>query len=776
MGMSALPMASAVSDYASNSMPALASRDDPPGWGLALTLLGVLLSLAASQPAQALVVAALALPFGLRWPPVRWFALGLAVGGAQGLGYLERQVRPDCQRQVVPVAARVVDFVDRGSLADGTVWQRLELTLAHEPLSPCSGPRRVRLRFYDAAPVLALGDSVTGLARLRAPPSQWNPGSLPEQAGSAARGIDAVGTLVRIDDHRPATQPIAALRRQLSDRIDALALTPATRGLLQALLLADASGLAPELWRAFRQLGIAHVLVVSGLHIGTVAGAVWLLLGGLRRLARFPRDSGAGWLGGAAVLAVAAGYACLAGLSLPTVRALVMLAAGLATRFVGWVVSPLRGLLLAAVGLLLVDPLAALGAGFWLSCLGTLVLLTTISRRGGRGGWAVALTVQGWLVLLMLPATLFWFGQSSLAAIPANLLIVPVFALWVLPLGLAGLVLSLLQPATGEALLWLAGQPLEWLLPALLRLVEVGGEGLMLTRNLPVRSLLALAAAVLAVRMLGARGRLAGAALMALVLGAPNTYRDTELAVLDVGQGLALVFRHAGKTLVYDTGGGDPSTVTQAERVLVPFLRRLGVDTVDTLVVSHGDLDHAAGVATLRAQFAIGEHLGSGGVPCVTGRRWRWAPGVTLTLLGGSGQDAEGRNDDSCVVMLAVGARRFLLAGDIGTARERELVRYWRERLRADVLVVAHHGSATSTSPTFLKWVDPSRAVLSYGRGNPFGHPAEDVVARLRARGVAIDATAVHGAIRYRLDDSGALEVMRIREGWLPYWLQIPRA
>lgn len=769
-------MASAVPDYALISMPALASRDPSPSWGLALTLLGSLLSLVVFHPLQALLMGALALPLGLRWPRVIWLGVGLVAGGGQGLVYLAGQVRPDCQRQVVPVVARVVDFVDRGSLGDGTKWQRAELALAPAPEAACRGPGRVQLRFYAATPVLALGDTVTGLARLRAPPSQWNPGSLPQQAGNAARGIDAVGTLMRIDEHRVGTHPIAALRQRLATGIDALALSAATRGLLRALLLADASGVGVELWQAFRQLGIAHVLVVSGLHIGTIAGSVWLLVGGLRRLARFPGDSGSGRLAGAAVLAVAAGYACLAGLSLPTVRALVMLAAGLGTRFAGWAVSPLRGLLLAAVGLLLADPLAALGAGFWLSCLGTLVLLTAIGNRGSRGGLGVALAVQGWLVLLMLPATLFWFGQSSLAAIPANLLIVPVFALWVLPLGLAGLVLSLAQPAAGQALLWLAGQPLEVLLPVLLALVEVGDERLLLTRQLPVLGVLALAAGVLALRVLPGHGRLAGAALVLLALAAPNLHRATELAVLDVGQGLAIVFRHAGKTLVYDTGGGDPNTVTQAERVLVPFLRSVGVDTIDTLVVSHGDLDHAAGIGVLKARFAIGEHLGSGGTPCATGRRWRWAPDVTLTLLGGSGQDAAARNNDSCVVMLEVGPRRFLLAGDIGTARERELVRYWRERLQADVLVVAHHGSATSTSPTFLKWVDPGRAVLSYGRGNPFGHPAAAVVERLRHRGVVIDATAVHGAIRYRVDDTGALRVIPMRGGWLPYWLQIPRA
>jgi len=126
------------------------------------------------------------------------------------------------------------------------------------------------------------------------------------------------------------------------------------------------------------------------------------------------------------------------------------------------------------------------------------------------------------------------------------------------------------------------------------------------------------------------------------------------------------------------------------------------------------------------------------------------------------------------VLMISYRGRRLLLAGDIPKARERELVRYWRQQLRAEVLLVAHHGSNTSTAWSFLKWVEPDWAIITAGRANRFGHPAPEVLTRLNTSGVNMINTAVSAATTVEITGRGDLKVKSLRSGSFPYWLGLP--
>jgi competence protein ComEC len=252
---------------------------------------------------------------------------------------------------------------------------------------------------------------------------------------------------------------------------------------------------------------------------------------------------------------------------------------------------------------------------------------------------------------------------------------------------------------------------------------------------------------------------------------APPTHSVT---VMDVGQGLSVVIHAEDRALVYDTGQGRPGGFSQAEKVLLPYLGQRGLNKIDVLLISHGDQDHSGGLDFLNGQINIGRRLGFGGEPCRNGERWRWGA-IEFLVINGPGQGDEVRNDHSCGLLVRAPGFSVLIPGDVSERKEREWVRYWRDELRATVLVLGHHGSQTSTGHAFLKWVEPRAALASTGRGNPFGHPHRAVLHRLTEAGVdhRLD-TARDGAILISFTDQRGPTLRGRRSQWSPYWLKLP--
>lgn len=247
-----------------------------------------------------------------------------------------------------------------------------------------------------------------------------------------------------------------------------------------------------------------------------------------------------------------------------------------------------------------------------------------------------------------------------------------------------------------------------------------------------------------------------------------------NIAILDVGQGLSVVIQVDGRTLVYDTGQAYPNGFSQADKVLIPFLASRGVTELDLLMVSHADQDHSGGRDAVVSRFPTRRQLGFRGERCREGERWRWGLAEFL-VINGSGWEAHDRNDGSCALLVRWRDHAVLLTGDVSKAREREWVRYWRNTLQASVLLLAHHGSKTSTSHALLKWVSPQWAIASRGRGNGFGHPHDEVVDRVVANPSAtLLDTASHGAIELREGEAGRLVVQLQRTASTPYWLKLP--
>ena len=474
-------------------------------------------------------------------------------------------------------------------------------------------------------------------------------------------------------------------------------------------------------------------------------------------------------------------YAALAGFGLPTRRALVMIAALLVANFARRARAPVQGLALAVIALLAWNPLCVLSAGFWLSFVGVAWLMFCLGGSLQRHRWwRDMVTAQGVASIGLLPLGIWFFGQSSLVGPIANLVAVPVICFLVLPLTVAASLIMLASPTLGTPLLQLAGwamQGLWWLLehiaawpgalwffpeptPWTLALAMLGALWLLLPRGVPARAL--------------------GIVLLLPLLWparAPLAEGEFDVFMLDVGQGLAMVVRTREHALVYDTGARYPSGFDLGDAAVVPALHALGVGTLDRMILSHGDNDHAGGAAAVLAAYpAIAVESGEpervhvASTQCLAGETWTWN-GVVFRIVHPHEPLSTINNDRCCVLDVRSGENELVLSGDITAAVESEIAAALAPVAPLLVLQVPHHGSKTSSSAGFLDALKPMLAMVSAGYRNHFNHPNPAIVARYEQRGVNLLNTAQSGFVDMRFSDRAPPRVIeRGRIDRHPYW------
>lgn len=632
-------------------------------------------------------------------------------------------------------------------------------------------PGRVRLAWYAPMPPLQAGQRWRLQVRLKRPHGMMNPGSFDYEGWLYQQGLRATGyvrpgpdTILLAADS--GDYPLQRLRQQLHGRLEALAGDHALGGLLAALALGERQGISPQQWQLLRATGTNHLVAISGLHIGIVAGLLFFLV---RRFWPWPEFLPSPKAAALAALVAALLYAALAGFSIPTRRALIMVAVAMLALLGQRTPRPSRVLALALLAVLLLDPLAALAPGFWLSFGAVAVILYGMGARLGTGGWwwrwgRVQLLVAAGLS----PLLAVWFQQVPLVAPLANMAAVPWVSLLVVPLVLLGTALAPWLPGAAAGVLHLALLALDvlwWWLEFCAGLVPQEWSVLAAAPWTVVPAVLGLAW-LLAPRGWPARWLgLFWLLPMLLVKPPAPVPGEAEVTVLDVGQGLAVLVRTAEHLLLYDTGPRYGPDSDAGEMVIVPLLRHFGIKRIDTLILSHGDSDHAGGLAAVLAALPVGRTLSSGAGPaagigadiCRRGQGWRW-DSVDFELLYPSGDDTGGRgNDDSCVLRIANGAGSVLLSGDIEAAAEGELLARVPEKLKTDVLVAPHHGSRTSSSPPFVTAVAARHVLFSIGYRNRYGFPHPAVAARYRSAGTEPHTTAAEGAITVRLTADGVV-------------------
>ena len=709
------------------------------------------------------------------------------------------------QDLLLPDSLLQADIVVRGVVAD---FPRSEDDSVAFPLRLIPGasasrfPETLQLRIYTSTLQPQAGELWEFLVRLKRPAGTVNSAGFDREIWALRNHIHANGYVRasrlnrRILQRGPGSR-ILQWRDAVRRRIDEVLAGQPTAPLIQGITIAARQSIDARSWQILRDSGTSHLVAISGLHVTLVAAFLWYpgrLVGGMMSGLNVLADA----LLPARVLAFsgALAYGALAGYSTPTLRACLMVVAILLT---GWFgrnrssgMSTLCGALLC---MLLANPLTLLSPGFWLSFVAVALLYScltqtvdpslaepypTASRLPTIKKFIIAnLHTQFVLgVGLALPSLVF-FSQVSVISFIANLVAIPVFTFFILPLALLGAGLVAAQSVAGEWLLLAAATGLEWLVAGMRILANIPGAIWRPVNMDGVTLLLVLMASVVSLIPRPLPGRIAGLALLCILLSRDSPPVDglLQLQVLDVGQGLAVLIRTRNHSVLYDTGvrwrGGD-----SGQTVVIPALQAKGIKKLDMLIVSHDDADHSGGLASIMQAIDVPKVLAPAAgylgiaqaVDCRAGASWEW-DNVHFRVVHPVNRSAWSDNNASCVLLIVAANQKILLPGDIEAVAELALAEDTQLR-QAGLVIAPHHGSRTSSSQPFVNALAPKYVVFSAGYANRWGFPQDDIVQRWLDNSACALKTAATGALEFSISDSGELKLDHAaRAGWKRPWV-----
>ena len=702
------------------------------------------------------------------WRLAGMLLFGIGFAGLQADHVLRAQLPAVLERRALEIQGRIAELPTHEPRRT-----RFEFVVDDAPSQPDAlRGKRIRLGWFDediqGRARLQAGSRWSFPVELRAPMGLRNPGASDGEKHALAGRIAATGHVMEPVLARPLAPPggIAAWRERMSGRIAASVPSESSR-YVRALALGDTRALDETDWSRLRAAGLTHLIAISGFHVGLVAGffamlaaAVWWLFPRLCRWLPRPFAAGLGAIVGACL------YAALTGFAVPTLRTAVMIAALVAARCLRRRQRLADTLALGCIVLLLLDPLAVLGAGFWLSFAGVAWLLWCLPADQGPRRWAMLhgfVAAQAVATLGLLPLTVLLFGQASFAGPVANLAAVPWWSLVVVPLALLGVLAETLHAGFGQWAWQAAAWCFDLLWPALVRIADSPLAMAWLPEPRWHAWPLAMLSAFWLLLPRGLPGKPLALLLWLPLLCPPRdlpAHGEAELTVIDVGQGLSVLVRTANHSLLYDMGPATPDGFDAGARAVVPALHALGMRRLDAAMLSHGDNDHAGGWNTVSRAFPVAALLAPEGspvpgiVPCRAGQSWQW-DGVRIRVLHPSAWFPYLGNEASCVLRIETAHGNALLTGDIGHLVEAKLLREEPASVRNDVVLVPHHGSAGSSSEAFVAASGARLALVSSGAGNRFGHPRQDVVGRWCESGAEVVDTARGGATRIWMGADG---------------------
>lgn len=609
------------------------------------------------------------------------------------------------------------------------------------------------------------GQRCTFYARLKAPVGKRNPGGRDIERGYYLRQISALGYVVEHPsnqcERKDARGPFAVMRERIIASVDASALDGDSVAILKALLVGEQGAINDLQWHVFRRTGTSHLVAISGLHITLSAGLVFIVIRITLLLVFFGRFSG--HITDVSLLASLAGafsYAALADFTLPAQRALIMVFISVLGLLFRKALVSYRGLLWAAFVLLAIHPATPVSLGFWLSFAAVTILIVMRNIRASESWLSTSLRTHCFLSVGLLPVTCLLTDIVPLASPLSNLIAVPVVSFVVMPLVLLGAI-GAAAGFTVNEVFWRLAMEVWGLIWSLLQYFAEWSPDVFVAFQPGTWqiALAALAVVVMLVPIIPYRGLFIAGCVLQLTFQHSEQINAGEfrLVVLDVGQGLAVIIQTANHALVYDTGPSFGS-YSAGTAIVLPALKFYGISTIDQLMISHGDNDHAGGFRGLREKIAINEVMVSAentniasAKLCQRGQHWIWDD-VTFEILSPTSGSHGTKNDLSCVLKVYSTYGSALLPGDIEWKTERALLDSQGIVLKADVLLAPHHGSKTSSTVSFVERVSPQFVVFSAGFFNRFDFPHSEVFARYLEAGASAMISSEYGALEFLVD------------------------
>ena len=629
---------------------------------------------------------------------------------------------------------------------------------------------RPRLRLFWSEPSCSLkqGHQQTFNVRLKPVSSLQNLGGFSARKWAFSNQIVGRGTVTELHFEKCMLSEVS-LRQRLIDKLLQRDLT--NTPWLMALAFGERSMLSRSQWQLAQYHGISHLIAISGLHISVVMGATFWISGVLIRSfgkhVRLSQTMPLLCFQTSLTLLMGWFYAYLSGFGEPVTRAWLMVSLGSLMILFGRRQSMQKIMLYSCFVLLLLNPLALLMPGMWLSYTAIGCVCFSVWRFGLLKDTylqkiSLFLIIQVCLYWLMLPLNVFLFNGVSLSSIGVNLLAIPMVSMVLVPICLLAVVTSHLDGVSG-ALYQLADSILNLGLAALKALVPAS-QVFINVADISLASMAAsacIAATVLMPGKLAVKLGLVGClSVFSVNLISSQVSDNWKATALDVGNGLAVVISRHNRAIVIDTGAAFPGGYNMADAAIKPFLIATGIQHLDYVFISHFDIDHAGALDSLkRFHNSVSIPVISPRNSCVRGMNMRWQQLQLEVVWPLSRSESSQENHHSCTIRVSDGLHSVLLPGDIGKSTETYLSNTEGKKLKSTVLLAPHHGSNTSSGADFIKQVDPVWVVYSHGQRKGWNFPSQAVVNRYWEQNVRQFSTAQSGQVTFTFDQSGVQAV-----------------
>lgn len=687
--------------------------------------------------------------FKPRWTMIAWF-LSAIVWCLCHQAWIADRGMPDLR--MIPNATLIGYIASIPTITASKTQFQFQIThLDKQPVNAL-----LLLSCYNHCPDFRANQEWRLRAKLQKPQNLANPGGFNYLGWLHARHINWTGYVLKnssqLIESSASHDSLLGLRQRMADTLAHIDPDIKTLGILQALTLGVTTHIDKDGWDLFRRTGTTHLMVISGSHIGLVAGLVYACISWL--WCRFPKlclHYPAPKIASIAGFIMAGIYSLIAGFAAPSQRSLIgcffmFLCNFCSQRFGIW-----QSWRYALLAVLVFEPHAVTMPGFYLSFI-AVAILVLINQRYALTGLRKTLLMQVACLVGLMPLTLFWFSYGAVNGFVANVVAIPWVGFIIVPLGLFitltghwGVLpwsVSILTHSIDYLLYYLAWVDsfafinfnilFTHVLTPLALMIAMGMLVLLpIIRLIPVLLIIAVAAVFPAYEK--------------IKLG------DAKIDVLDVGQGLAVVVHTANHVLIYDTGVKFYQGSDMGKLALIPYLKTLGVKTINKVIISHPDLDHRGGLASLEEAYPVNElvvddpRFYKRGSSCHHHGDWTW-DGISFHFFS-IATPLKNKNNASCVLQISTKAGQVLLSGDIEKPAEQYLVDTYGAKLASSILVIPHHGSKTSSTPAFIKNVAPRYAIVSYGFDNRYHFPHQQAMQTYQQNHIPVYNTVDSGMI-----------------------------